>query len=133
MRKIVASAGLTLRLKHNYTPVSNFQIQNKTNPIVAVSIGSDREKLFDLHFRVPLAPISSSKTQSPALLKTSSVCCSALPPTKDVLFHLSATTSTTPFLAPTQNWAISPKATVPSLALPSGMSPSNYPTTGLDC
>jgi hypothetical protein len=64
--------GLLLGLKYRYTPVSNYQIQSKVNPIVAVTLGNDKEKLLDIHFRVTHDLFSSSKTSSPGHLKTSS-------------------------------------------------------------
>jgi len=55
IRKVVNNkSGLILGLKYNYTPVSNYKIQNKINPIVSVTLGNDGQTLFDLHFRVKL-------------------------------------------------------------------------------
>ena len=62
MRKIASSkTSLLLGLRYLYTPVSNYEIQNKVNPIVAVTLGTDKEKLLDLHFRVTNNLVSSSK------------------------------------------------------------------------
>ncbi len=53
IRKVVNNkSGLLLGLKYNYTPVSNYQIQNKVNPIISVTLGNDSHALFDIHFRV---------------------------------------------------------------------------------
>jgi hypothetical protein len=53
MKKIIVSrTALQFALKYNYTPVSNYQIQNKVNPIVSVTFGTDSATLFDIHFRV---------------------------------------------------------------------------------
>jgi len=71
MRKLIGrKSGLLLRQKYNYIPVSNYEIQKKTNPVIEVSIGSEGRKLFDLQFRVKLSRFSFSKIQSLALVKT---------------------------------------------------------------
>jgi hypothetical protein len=49
MRKFVSQGSpLLIKLKYNYIPVSLYKIQNKPNPIVAVTIGNDKQTLFDL-------------------------------------------------------------------------------------
>jgi len=53
MRKFVSQASpLLTKVKYNYIPVSLYKVQNKPNPIVAVTIGNDSYTLFDLQFRV---------------------------------------------------------------------------------
>lgn len=52
IRKIANPSRLTQTLRYNYTPVSNYQLQNKINPVVSVTLGNEKETLFDLQFRV---------------------------------------------------------------------------------
>lgn len=88
MIKIAASCrGLTFGLKYRYTPVSNYEVQHKVNPIIAVTIGSDHAELFDLHFRVHHLQLSFLKTLSRRLLRTSSDCCWVVPVTRDAPFR----------------------------------------------
>ena len=72
MRKIVSQGSPMLnKIRYNYIPVSTYKIQNKPNPIVAVTLGSDNQTLFDLHFRVFTILFSFSKTQFLVRLKIS--------------------------------------------------------------
>lgn len=62
MRKIVSQGSpLLTKLRYNYVPVSTYKIQNKPNSIVAVTLGTDKQTLFDLHFRVLTISCSFSK------------------------------------------------------------------------
>jgi len=63
MRKIVSQAApLLTKLRYSYIPVSTYKIQNKPNPIVAVTLGNDKQTLFELQFRVFPISLSFSKT-----------------------------------------------------------------------
>lgn len=43
MRKLVNNANVLLvRQRYNYTPVSNYEVQKKTNPIISVTLGNDK-------------------------------------------------------------------------------------------
>ena len=54
MRKISSfGCGLVRKIRYNYTPVSTYKIQNKPNPIIAVTFGNDTGSLLDFQFRVP--------------------------------------------------------------------------------
>lgn len=62
MRKFASQGSALLnKVKYNYIPVSLYKIQNKPNPVVAVTISTDQQPLFDLQFRVTLISLSSSK------------------------------------------------------------------------
>ena len=62
---------LTLNVRRAYTPVSNYEIQKKPNPVIAVNFTANNRPSFDLHFRVSSVTFSYSKTQFQRLLKTS--------------------------------------------------------------
>ena len=48
MRKVINKTNQLLqKMKYNYTPVSNYEIQNKINPIIAVTVG-DQKSTIDL-------------------------------------------------------------------------------------
>ena len=134
MRKLIASRGsLLLKTRFNYVPVSNYEVQRKQNPVIEVSLGNDKGKLFDLHFRVTSSPLSSSRTPSLAPLKTSGAFCSALRTTRAAICHSSETISTSWCLEHLRSSATSRAETAPSSARISGTSPSSCPTTGPDC
>ena len=80
------TTSLLLQLQYKYTPVSNFEIQNKVNPIVAVTLGYQKHVL-DLHFRVSIFQYSSSKMLCQELLRILRECCLELLSIMGDLFH----------------------------------------------
>jgi len=125
------TTSLLVNLQYNYTPVSNFEIQNKVNPIVAITLGYQRHTL-DLHFRVRNIGCSSLKMLYPKPPKTSKGFSLGLPSLTEGPSPSLATRSI--MLSPDHmpNLVISRTATAPSLAQNSEMSPSNCPTIDLD-
>ena len=78
MQKITKrTASLLLSLKYNYTPISNYEIQNKINPVIAISLGNQKNH-FDLHFRVRICLASFLKMLSLRPPRTLRDCCLAL-------------------------------------------------------
>ena len=125
------TTSLLLNLQYNYTPVSNFEIQNKVNPVVAITLGYQKHSL-DLHFRVTFLVSSSLKMLFPKPLRTSKDFYSEPLNLTEGPFPSSTTRSTT--LSPDHmpNLATSPTATAPSSAPNSETSPSNCPTIDPD-
>ena len=131
MRTITQRAtSLLLGLKYNYTPVSNYKLQNKVNPIIAITLGNSKQSL-DLHFRVSLSSFSSLKMLSPGPPKTSNAFFSVLLPIMDMLCLLLAIRHIKSFLDHMSNLDILKLATALSLDPTLGMSPSNYPMIDL--
>ena len=132
MRTITKKANtLLLALRYNYTPVSCYEIQNKVNPVVSVTLAHKQES-YQLQFRVHSSLGSSSKMLSLRPLKTSKDCFLELPITTEETCPLLVITCITFCPEITLKWVTSKVEIAPSSVPHSATNYSNYPTTDPD-
>ena len=132
MRTITTRANtLLLALRYNYTPVSTYEVQNKPNPVISITL-SHQSQAYKLQFRVHASLGSSSRTSYPELPKTSRGCSWALLTTMAEVCLSSGAKSTASCLGHTSNWVTWKVVTAQSSAPISVMNLSSCLTTGLD-
>ena len=126
------TSSLLMNMQYRYTPVSNFEIQKKVNPIIAVTLGYQKH-VFDFHFRVYIVSFSSLKMLYPELLRISKDFYLELHSLTEDHFHLLTIKSTISFPEDISNLDISKEETVLSLDLNLEMNLSSYLMIDLDC
>lgn len=88
MRKLISGGrSLLLKTRYNYIPVSNYEVQRKSNPVIEVTLANSAGKQLDIHFRVRILTCSSLRIQSLRQLKISKDCFWVLAPIRVELSH----------------------------------------------
>jgi len=122
---------LLLSLRYNYTPVSNYEIQNKPNPVISICLANN-DQAYNLQFRVCESLVSFSRMSFPEPQKISRDCFWALPTITVEIYLSSAIESITSCPDHTSNLDIWKRVTVQSSALPSETSHLNCLTIDPD-